>query len=76
MIRATQFSSMGGPVGDPWIWVYPQHWQWAKSWNIFLNAPSAHYVMVGNIGGTTQSSGSWYNRSKINCRSTIIKLRW
>ena len=26
MIRATQFSTMGDPVGDPWIWAYPQHW--------------------------------------------------
>ena len=25
MIRATQFSTMDGPVGDPWIWAYPQH---------------------------------------------------
>ena len=25
MILATQFSSMGGLVGDPWIWAYPQH---------------------------------------------------
>ena len=22
-IRVTQFSAMGGPVGDPWIWAYP-----------------------------------------------------
>ena len=26
MIWATQFSTMGGLVGDPWIWAYPQHW--------------------------------------------------
>ena len=26
MIRATQFSTMGGPVRDQLIWVYPQHW--------------------------------------------------
>ena len=28
MIWATQFFTvyLGGPVGDPWIWVYPQHW--------------------------------------------------
>ena len=25
MIRATQFSTMGGPVGDPWLRAYPQH---------------------------------------------------
>ena len=25
MIRATQFSTMGAPVGDPWIRAYPQH---------------------------------------------------
>ena len=25
MIRATQFSIMGGPVGDPWISAYPHH---------------------------------------------------
>ena len=26
MIRATQFSAMDGPLGDSWIWAYPQHW--------------------------------------------------
>ena len=26
MILAAQFSTMGGPVGDPWILAYPQHW--------------------------------------------------
>ena len=25
LIWANQFSTMGGPVGDPWIWTYPQH---------------------------------------------------
>ena len=25
MILATQISTMSGPVGDPWIWAYPQH---------------------------------------------------
>ena len=25
MIQATHFSTMGGPVGDPLIWAYPQH---------------------------------------------------
>ena len=27
MIWATQFSTMGGPVGDPWICAYPQHYK-------------------------------------------------
>ena len=25
MTWATQFSTMGGPVGDPWTWAYPLH---------------------------------------------------
>ena len=25
MIWATQFFTMDGPVGNPWIWAYPQH---------------------------------------------------
>ena len=25
MTWATQFSTIGGLVGDPWIWAYPQH---------------------------------------------------
>ena len=35
MIRATQFSTMGGPVGDPWIRAYPQHCvgpRWVPCW--------------------------------------------
>ena len=27
MILASQFSIIGGPAGDPWIWAYPQHCQ-------------------------------------------------
>ena len=26
MIWTTQFPNMGGPVTDPWISAYPQHW--------------------------------------------------
>ena len=26
MSLVTQFSTMGGPLEDPWIWAYPQHW--------------------------------------------------
>ena len=31
MIQATQFSTMRGPVGDPWIGVYPQHWKQSRT---------------------------------------------
>ena len=33
MIWVTQFSTMGGPVGDPYIWVYPQYWYTDESLN-------------------------------------------
>ena len=42
MIQATEFSTMGGPLGDPWIWAYPQHciadplWGKTTAYLIFL----------------------------------------
>ena len=35
MVRATQFSTMGGSVGDPWIWAYPYKYSiYLKEYNV------------------------------------------
>ena len=37
MIRATQFFTMDGPLGDPWVWAYPQHWPYGTYFSEILS---------------------------------------
>ena len=79
MIRATQFSPMGGPMGNPWIWTYPQHWiSWTEKFTneTFVTPPLIkcfHHWQCARV--LTWFDLMTTSGSKVNCRYPGVYLQ-